>query len=52
MIIEEVNGFFGEDEVLVDNSFRLKVGDLIDSSFKQISKLDFANKLVSRFLQR
>ena len=50
-VIEEVNGFFGEDEILVDNSFRLKVGDLIDSSFKQISKLDFANRLVSRLTE-
>lgn len=36
-VVSEVNGYFGEDEVLVDNSFHLKVGDLIDSSFKQIS---------------
>src|SRR5690554_829010 len=50
-VIEEVNGFFGEDEILVDNSFRLQVGDLIDSSFKQISKLDFANRLVSRLTE-
>ena len=50
-VIEEVNGFFGEDEILVDNSFCLKVGDLIDSSFKQISKLDFANRLVSRLTE-
>lgn len=50
-VVSEVNGYFGEDEVLVDNSFHLKVGDLIDSSFKQISKLDFANKLVSRLTE-
>lgn len=50
-VFDEINGFFGEDEILVDTSFRLKVGDLIDSSFKQISKIDFANKLVSRLTE-
>ena len=50
-VFDEINGFFGEDEILVDTSFRLKVGDLIDSSFKQISKMDFANKLVSRLTE-
>lgn len=50
-VFDEINGFFGEDEILVDTSFKLKVGDLIDSSFKQISKMDFANKLVSRLTE-
>lgn len=50
-VFDEINGFFGEDEILVDTSFILKVGDLIDSSFKQISKMDFANKLVSRLTE-
>ncbi len=50
-VFDEINDFFGEDEILVDTSFRLKVGDLIDSSFKQISKIDFANKLVSRLTE-
>lgn len=50
-VINEVNGHFEDGEVVVDNSFRLKVGNLIDSSFKQISKLDFSRKLVSRLME-
>jgi flagellar motor switch protein FliN/FliY len=37
---------FEEDEPLVVTSFKLQVGDLIDSTFKQISPIDFSKKLI------
>lgn len=37
---------FEEDEPLVVASFKLQVGDLIDSTFKQISPIDFSKKLI------
>lgn len=49
-VIELIENYFDHDETLVDNSFRLKIGDLIDSSFKQISKLSFSKKLVSQLM--
>ncbi len=43
---EDIN--FQDDDLLVDTSFQLKIGDLIDSSFKQLSPLEFTKKLVAR----
>jgi len=39
---------FQDDDLLVDTSFQLKIGDLIDSSFKQLAPLDFTRRLVAR----
>ncbi len=44
--IEAGDEYFGKDEEIVSISFQLKVGDLIDSSFKQLSRLDFTKQLV------
>lgn len=40
--------FFGGEETLVAISFNLKVGDLIDSQFQQLSTLDFTKNLVRK----
>lgn len=39
-----------EDDLLVKVSFRLKIGDLIDSNIMQLVQLDFAKSLVSELL--
>lgn len=49
-VIDVIEDYFDNDETLIDTSFRLKVGELIDSSFKQISKLDFSKKLFSQLM--
>ncbi len=43
---EDIN--FQDDDLLVETSFQLKIGDLIDSSFKQLAPLEFTKKLVAR----
>lgn len=40
--------FFGPDETLVATSFALKVGDLIDSQFQQLSTIKFTKELVKK----
>lgn len=50
-VIDVIKDYFDSEEPLVDTSFRLKVGDLIDSSFKQISKLDFSKRLVAQLMK-
>jgi flagellar motor switch protein FliN len=39
-----------DDEILVKVSFRLKIGDLIDSSIMQLLPIDFAKNLVQELL--
>lgn len=51
-VIEVVEQNFAGDEEIIDNSFRLKIGDLIDSSFKQLSKLDFAKQLIFQLMSQ
>ncbi len=51
-VIEVVEQNFASDEEIIDNSFRLKIGDLIDSSFKQLSKLDFAKQLIFQLMSQ
>jgi flagellar motor switch protein FliN len=41
---------FPDDEILVKVSFRLKIGDLIDSSIMQLLPIDFAKNLVQELL--
>ncbi|MBF8435696.1 flagellar motor switch phosphatase FliY [Halanaerobiaceae bacterium Z-7014] len=43
--------FFGPEEELVATSFDLKVGDLIDSQFQQLSTVDFTKKLVKKLTE-
>ena len=50
-VIEEGRDWFDPDEKIVVTSFNLKVGDVIDSSFKQISSYDFVKDLASSLLQ-
>lgn len=40
------DSYFESDETLVSISFNLKVGNLIDSRFKQLSRWDFTKQLV------
>ncbi|MFP4016773.1 MAG: flagellar motor switch phosphatase FliY [Halanaerobiales bacterium] len=37
---------FDDDDLLVETSFQLKIGDLVDSSFKQLAPLEFTRRLV------
>ncbi|MFW5984682.1 MAG: flagellar motor switch phosphatase FliY [Halanaerobiaceae bacterium] len=47
-VIEDEEKLFQDGEKVVSISFQLKIGDLIDSSFKQIAPLDFTHKLVEQ----
>ena len=47
-VIDDDDFNFEDDDFLVDTSFQLKIGDLIDSSFKQLAPLDFTKRLVAR----
>ncbi|MFP4661033.1 MAG: flagellar motor switch phosphatase FliY [Halanaerobiales bacterium] len=38
---------FDEEDLLVETSFQLKIGDLVDSSFKQLAPLEFTKRLVA-----
>lgn len=49
-VIEEGRDWFDPDEKIVVTSFKLKVGDVIDSSFKQISSYDFVKNLAESLL--
>lgn len=49
-VIEEGRDWFDPDEKIVVTSFKLKVGDVIDSSFKQISSYDFVKGLAESLL--
>jgi flagellar motor switch protein FliN/FliY len=49
-VIEEGRDWFDPDEKIVVTSFKLKVGDVIDSSFKQISSYNFVKNLAKSLL--
>ena len=49
-VIEEGRDWFDHDEQIVVTSFNLKVGDVIDSSFKQISSYNFVKNLAESLL--
>ena len=49
-VIEEGRDWFDPDEKIVVTSFKLKVGDVIDSSFKQISSYNFVKDLAGSLL--
>ena len=49
-VIEEGRDWFDPDEQIVVTSFNLKVGDVIDSSFKQISSYNFVKNLAESLL--
>lgn len=40
------NDYFDKDDSLVVTSFELKIGNLIDSTFKQLAPLEFTRKLI------
>jgi len=42
--------YFDGDELVVSTSFQLKIGNLVDSSFKQLAPIDFTKKLVAKLL--
>ncbi|OEG61906.1 MAG: flagellar motor switch phosphatase FliY [Halanaerobium sp. MDAL1] len=50
-VIEEGRDWFDPNEKIVVTSFKLKVGDVIDSSFKQISSYNFVKNLTESLLQ-
>ena len=50
-VIEEGRDWFDPNENIVVTSFKLKVGDVIDSSFKQISSYNFVKNLTESLLQ-
>ncbi|MGM0437056.1 MAG: flagellar motor switch phosphatase FliY [Bacillota bacterium] len=45
--VDEDEDLFDPDEELVATSFNLKIGDLVDSTFKQLAPKDFTKKLVA-----
>lgn len=49
-VIEEGRDWFDPAEEIVVTSFKLKVGDVIDSSFKQISSFKFVKNLADSLL--
>jgi len=49
-VIEEGRDWFDPDEKIVVTSFKLRVGDVIDSSFKQISSYNFVKNLAESLL--
>ena len=49
-VIEEGRDWFDPDEQIVVTSFNLKVGEVIDSSFKQISSYKFVKNLAESLL--
>jgi flagellar motor switch protein FliN/FliY len=49
-VIEEGRDWFDPDEQIVVTSFNLKVGEVIDSSFKQISSYNFVKNLAESLL--
>lgn len=50
-VIEEGRDWFDPNEKIVVTSFKLKVGEVIDSSFKQISSYNFVKNLADSLLQ-
>jgi flagellar motor switch protein FliN/FliY len=42
--------YFDGDELVVSTSFQLRIGNLVDSSFKQLAPIDFTKKLVAKLL--
>ena len=48
-VIEEGRDWFDPEEIIVVTSFKLKVGDVIDSSFKQISSYKFVKDSYLRY---
>ncbi len=49
-VIEEGRDWFDPSEEIVVTSFNLKIGDLIDSTFKQLSSFDFIKKMANSLL--
>ena len=49
-VIEEGRDWFDPGEEIVVTSFNLKIGDLIDSTFKQLSSFDFIKKMANSLL--
>ena len=45
--LDDEEEYFAPDKTLVATSFNLKIGDLVDSRFKQLAPLDFTKKLVA-----
>ncbi len=45
--LDQDEEYFSPDKTLVATSFNLKIGDLVDSRFKQLAPLDFTKKLVA-----
>ncbi|MDI3546963.1 MAG: flagellar motor switch protein FliN [Halanaerobiales bacterium] len=43
--------YFSADEQIVDTSFRLKIGNLVDSSFKQLAPLEFSKRFAARLME-
>ncbi|CCU80774.1 Flagellar motor switch protein FliN [Halanaerobium saccharolyticum subsp. saccharolyticum DSM 6643] len=49
-VIEEGRDWFDPGEEIVVTSFNLKIGDLIDSTFKQLSSFNFIKKMANSLL--
>ncbi|MGM0499760.1 MAG: flagellar motor switch phosphatase FliY [Bacillota bacterium] len=49
-VIEEGRDWFDPAEEIVVTSFNLKIGDLIDSTFKQLSSFNFIKKMANSLL--
>lgn len=49
-VIEEGRDWFDPNEDIVVTSFKLKIGDLIDSNFKQLSSYNFVKKMAKSLL--
>ncbi|MBU8907002.1 flagellar motor switch phosphatase FliY [Desertibacillus haloalkaliphilus] len=47
---EEGTSYIPEDDVLIKSSFRLKIGDLIDSNIMQLVTVPFAKQLVEELM--
>jgi len=49
-VIEEGRDWFNPTEEIVVTSFNLKIGDLVDSTFKQLSSFNFIKKMANSLL--
>jgi len=49
-VIEKEKYFFDGGDTVIVNSFNIKIGDLIDSSFQQLAPRQFSRQLVKRLM--
>ncbi|MFW6386423.1 MAG: flagellar motor switch phosphatase FliY [Bacillota bacterium] len=50
--VEQSGSYFKPDKKVVSTSFSLKIGDLIDSRFKQLAPVSFTRQLVKKLMNK